>query len=70
MDNNRRPCPPSLAQKDNGLLIPISYRIRFKTRDSGKDCKEWNNAPGYLIDTCLTAQDNYKARLEYFRIKQ
>ena len=48
----------------------LSYRIRFKTRDSGKDCKEWNNAPGYLIDTCLTAQDNYKARLEYFRIKQ
>lgn len=48
----------------------LSYRIRFKTRDSGKDCKELNNAPGYLIDTCLTAQDNYKARLEYFRIKQ
>lgn len=48
----------------------LSYRIRFKTRDSGKDCKEWNNAPGYLIDTCLIAQDNYKARLEYFRIKQ
>ncbi|MGN1231853.1 MAG: Fic family protein [Candidatus Cryptobacteroides sp.] len=31
--------------------------------------KEWNNAPGYLIDTCLTAQDNFKALLDYFRIK-
>ena len=24
---------------------------------------------GYLTDTCLTAQDNYKALLDYFRIK-
>ena len=32
--------------------------------------KEWNNVRGYLIDTCLTAQDNFKALLDYFRIKQ
>lgn len=31
--------------------------------------KEWNNENGYLIDTCLTAQDRYKAYLDYFRIK-
>ena len=31
--------------------------------------KEWNNEKGYLIDTCLTAQDRYKAYLDYFRIK-
>ena len=31
--------------------------------------KEWNNEKGYLIDTCLTAQDKYKAYLDYFRIK-
>ncbi len=31
--------------------------------------KEWNNVRGYLIDTCLTAQDNFKALLDYFRIK-
>lgn len=31
--------------------------------------KEWNNGKGYLIDTCLTAQDRYKAYLDYFRIK-
>ena len=29
---------------------------------------EWNNEKGYLIDTCLTAQDRYKANLDYFRI--
>ena len=31
--------------------------------------KEWNNEKGYLVDTCLTAQDKYKAYLDYFRIK-
>ena len=30
--------------------------------------KEWNNETGYLMDTCLTAQDKYRAWLEYFRI--
>lgn len=30
--------------------------------------KEWDNEKGYLMDTCLTAQDRYKAYLEYFRI--
>ena len=31
--------------------------------------KEWNNERGYLVDTCLAAQDKYKACLDYFRIK-
>lgn len=30
--------------------------------------KEWYNEKGYLTDTCLTAQDKYKAYLDYFRI--
>lgn len=30
--------------------------------------KEWNNERGYLVDTCLTAQDRYKTYLDYFRI--
>lgn len=30
--------------------------------------KEWSNEKGYLMDTCLTAQDRYKAYLDYFRI--
>lgn len=31
--------------------------------------KEWDNLQGYLMDTCLTAQDRYKANLDYFRIE-
>lgn len=30
--------------------------------------REWQNEKGYLIDTCLTAQDKFKKYLEYFRI--
>ncbi len=30
---------------------------------------EWSRVKGYLRDTCLTAQDNYKAVLDYFRIE-
>lgn len=29
----------------------------------------WPETPGYLRDTCLTAQDNYSALLDYFRIR-
>lgn len=31
--------------------------------------REWENVREYLLDTCLTAQDNYKALLDYFKIK-
>lgn len=31
--------------------------------------KEWDNEKGYLIDTCLNAQDKYKSYLDYFRIE-
>jgi len=31
--------------------------------------REWGHINGYLTDTCLTAQDNYKALLDYFKIK-
>ena len=31
--------------------------------------REWGHTDGFLIDTCLTAQDQYKAALDYFRIK-
>lgn len=30
--------------------------------------QEWTKVRGYLVDTCLTAQDNYKAILAYFKI--
>ena len=31
--------------------------------------KEWGKENGYLMDTCLAAQDRYKAYLKYFRIE-
>lgn len=31
--------------------------------------QNWPRIPGYLRDTCLAAQDNYKALLDYFQIK-
>ena len=31
--------------------------------------QQWPHIKGYLMDTCLTAQDNYKALLDYFRVK-
>ncbi|UTY40338.1 hypothetical protein NMU03_06025 [Allocoprobacillus halotolerans] len=30
--------------------------------------KEWDYEKGILWDTCLSAQNNYKAYLDYFRI--
>ena len=31
--------------------------------------QNWGKVDGYLRDTCLTAQDNYKLLLDYFKIK-
>ena len=31
--------------------------------------QNWGNINGYLRDTCLTAQDNFKGVLDYYRIK-
>lgn len=30
--------------------------------------KEWDREKGYLTDTCLAAQDRFKAMLDYFRV--
>ncbi|MBR3889189.1 Fic family protein [bacterium] len=30
--------------------------------------KEWENEQGYLLETCLSAQDKFKAYLDYFNI--
>lgn len=32
--------------------------------------QNWPETPGYLCDTCLTAQDLYASLLDYFRIKR
>ena len=31
--------------------------------------QQWPHIKEYLRDTCLTAQDNYKALLDYFKVK-
>ena len=31
--------------------------------------QNWGHTDGFMRDTCLTAQDNYKALLDYFKIK-
>ena len=31
--------------------------------------KEWDREKGFLMDTCLTAQDRFKAYLDYFRVQ-
>ena len=30
---------------------------------------EWDDLCGYLMDTCLTAQDRFKKTLDYFQIQ-
>ncbi len=30
--------------------------------------REWTNERGFLMDTCLAAQDKFRAHLDYFRV--
>ena len=34
-----------------------------------KFLQKWSKKNSYLMDTCLAAQDRYKAYLDYFRIE-
>jgi Fic family protein len=34
-----------------------------------RSLQQWPNIKEYLTDTCLTAQDRYKAVMDYFQIK-
>ncbi len=49
-------------------LVPfiIDENLRFFYY---RGLREWPHVKGYLIDTCLTAQDNFKELLDYFRIQ-
>lgn len=49
-------------------LVPfiIDENLRFFYY---RGLREWPHVKGYLIDTCLTAQDNFKDLLDYFRIQ-
>lgn len=51
----------------NGIVpFIIDENLRFFYY---RGLKEWTHTKGYLIDTCLTAQDHFKELLHYFRIK-
>lgn len=48
-------------------IVPFIIEDRLKMfYDRG--LKEWDNEKGFLKDTCLMAQDQYKAYLDYFEI--
>lgn len=48
-------------------IVPFIIEDEFKLYYY-RGLKEWNNEKGYLIDTCLAAQDKYKKWLEYFDV--
>ena len=59
------------------ILTVLIFRIKSPSGISVEDAqKQMENSleangiseKGYLTDTCLTAQDKYKAYLDYFRI--
>ena len=48
-------------------IVPFIIEDNLK-RFYYRGLKAWDNEKGYLTDTCLTAQERYKAYLDYFRI--
>lgn len=46
------------------FIIEDAYKMFYY-----RGLAEWSRERGYLMDTCLAAQDKYKAYLDYFRIK-
>lgn len=49
-------------------IVPFIIEDRLKLYYY-RGIKEWNREKGYLTDTCLAAQDKYKAYLDFFRIE-
>ena len=41
----------------------------WDTGNTRRLLSEWGHINGYLTDTILTAQDKYKALLDYFKVK-
>ena len=48
------------AKKVSPLLVAL--RVYYR------GLREWGHINGFLTDTCLTAQDQYKSLLNYFNI--
>ncbi len=49
-------------------IVPFIIDDRHK-KFYYRGLKEWDNMPGYLRDTCLLMQDDFKAMLDYFGIE-
>ena len=49
-------------------IVPFIIDDKLKTFYY-RGLKEWKQEKGYLIDTCLAAQDQFKVYLDYFRIE-
>ena len=52
--------------KHNMVPFIIDERIKLYYY---RGLKEWNEENGYLLDTCLSAQDQFKLYLDYFKIE-
>ncbi|MBO6217359.1 MAG: Fic family protein [Prevotella sp.] len=52
----------------NNAIVPFIITDELK-HFYYQGIREWGHINGYLTDTCLTAQDQYKAVLDYFDIK-
>ena len=53
-----------LANNIVPFIIDESHKLFYY-----RGLKEWDNEKGYLLDTCLACQDNYKLWLDYFKIE-
>ena len=53
-----------LANNIVPFIIDEGHKIYYY-----RGLKEWDNEKGYLIDTCLSCQDKYKAWLDYFKFE-
>lgn len=53
-----------LANKIVPFIIDEEHKFFYY-----RGLKEWENERGFLIDTCLSAQDKFKKWLEYFKIE-
>lgn len=49
-------------------IVPFIIDDKLKTFYY-RGLKEWKREKGYLVDTCLAAQDQFKVYLDYFRIE-
>ena len=53
---------------NNNNIVPFIITDELKMYYY-RGLREWGHINGYLTDTCLTAQDQYKDLLEYFKIE-